>query len=119
MCVDVVDQFVSVFAHFEEVCFFFGRYAWTSAVRTFAVYKLGFCEERFARCAVHSFVVSFVDVAFCVHFFEDFFDLFFVVFVSGSDEFVVGCVHQIPDSFDLAGYVVYEFFRGDTGFFGF
>ena len=76
MCIDVVDKFVSIFAHFEEVCFFFCRYTWAAAVRTFAVYKLGFCKERFTWCTIHSFVVSFVDVAFCVHFFEDFFDLF-------------------------------------------
>ena len=117
--VDIVNQFVSVFAHFEEVCFFFCRYTWAAAVRAFAVYKLGFCEERFTWCAVHSFVVSFVDVTFCVHFFEDFFDLFFVVFVCGSDKFIIGCVHQIPDSFDLTGYVVYEFFWSDSSFLGF
>ena len=117
--VDVIDEFVSVFAHFEEVCFFFCGYAWAAAIWAFAVYKLGFCEEGFTWCAVHSFIVSFIDVAFCVHFLEDFLDLFFVVFVCSSDEFVIGCVHQIPDSFDLTGYVVYEFFWGDTGFFCF
>ena len=119
VCVDVVDEFVSVFAHFEEICFFFCRYAWAAAVRAFAVYELGLCEEGFTWCTVHSFVVSFVDVAFCVHFLEDFLDLFFVVFVCGSDEFVIGCVHQIPDSLDLSGYVVYEFFWGNAGFLGF
>ena len=33
MCVDVVDQFVCILAHFEEICLFFSRYTWTSAVR--------------------------------------------------------------------------------------
>ena len=40
MCFDMLDQTVCIFAHFEEVCFFFCRNAWASAVRTFAVYKL-------------------------------------------------------------------------------
>ena len=119
MCIDVIDEFIGIFTHFEEVCFLFCRYTWAAAVRTFAIYKLGFCEERFTWCTIHSFVVSFVDIAFCIHFFEDFFDLFFMVFICGTDEFVVGCVHQIPDSFDLTGYVVYEFFWSDSGFFGF
>ena len=36
----VINQTVCIFAHFEEVCFFFCRNAWTSTVRTFTVYKL-------------------------------------------------------------------------------
>ena len=30
--------------------------------------------------------------------------------IGGTDEFVVGRIHQIPDSLNLGGYVVYEFF---------
>ena len=58
-----------------------------------------FLRSVLCRCRLFAYI-----------FFEDFFDLFFVVFICGTDEFVVGCVHQIPDSFDLTGYVVYEFF---------
>ena len=39
--------------------------------------------------------------------------------VGGTDEFVVGRIHQIPDSLDLGGYVVYEFFWRDTCLFCF
>ena len=38
MLIDVVDQSVCVFAHLEEICFFFCRLTLTSAVRAFAVY---------------------------------------------------------------------------------
>ena len=116
MCVDVVDQFVCILAHFEEICLFFSRYTWTSAVRTFAVYKLGLCEERLTWCTVHSFVMTLVDISLCIHFFEDFFDLLFMVFICCTDKFVIGCVHQIPDTFDLTGNVIYEFLRCNTSF---
>lgn len=51
--------------------------------------------------------------------FEDFLYLCLVIGVGGTDEFVVGRIHQIPDSLDLGGYVVYEFFWRDTCLFCF
>ena len=38
MIVDVLDQAVSVFAHFEEICLFLGWLNLTAAVRAFAVH---------------------------------------------------------------------------------
>ena len=116
MCVNVVDQLVCIFTHFKEICLFLSRYAWTSAVRTFAIYKLGLCKERLTRCTVHSFIMTLVDITLCIHFFEDFFDRLFMIFICCTDEFVIGCVHQIPDTFDLAGNVIYEFLRCDACF---
>ena len=43
-------------------------------------------------------------------------NLFFVVSICGTDEFVVGRIHQIPDSLDLTGYVIYEFLWCNTCF---
>ena len=116
MCVDVVNKLICIFTHFEEICLFLGRYAWTSAVRTFAVYKLGLCEEGLTWCTVHSFIMTLVDISLCIHFFEDFFDLLFMVFICCTDEFIIGCVHQIPDAFDLTGNVIYEFLWCNTSF---
>ena len=118
MCVDVIDQSVCIFAHFEEICLFFSRYAWTSAVRAFTVYKLRLCEERLAWGTVHSLIMTFVDISLCIHFFEDLFDLLFMVFICCTDKFIIGCVHQIPDTFDLTGNVIYEFLRCNTSFLG-
>ena len=119
MCLNVLDQTVCVFAHFEEISLFFGWYAWASAVRTFSVYKLGFCKEGLAWSTVHSLVLSFVDVPFCIHFLENLLYLFLMVCICGTDEFIIGCVHQIPDILDLTGYVINEFFRCNTCFFCF
>ena len=119
MFVDIFDQARSVFAHLEEICFFFRRCTRTSAVRTFSVYQLRFCKEGFTRGTVHSFVVSFVDISLIVQFFENLLYLFFMICICGTDELVIGCIHQIPDSLDLCGYVVYVFLRGDACFFGF
>lgn len=63
--------------------------------------------------------MSLVDISFCIHFLEDLLNLFLVVSVCGTDEFVIGCVHQIPDSLDLTGYIVYEFLWCDSCFFCF
>ena len=63
--------------------------------------------------------MSFVDISFCVHFLENFLNLFFVISICGTDEFVIGSVHQIPDSLDLTGYVIYEFLWCDSCFFCF
>ena len=119
MFVDVFDEAVSVFAHFEEVSFFFCRLNFTAAVRAFAVNQLAFGEEGFAWGAVHTFVVAFVDVAFVVEVFEDFLNLFFVVGVGGANKFIVGSVHQIPDAFDFASSTVNEFFWSYAGCFCF
>ena len=54
-----------------------------------------------------------------VQFFENLLYLFFMICICGTDELVIGCIHQIPDSLDLCGYVVYVFLRGDACFFGF
>ena len=40
MCVDILDQSVGVFAHFEEICFFLRGLDFSSAVGTLAVDKL-------------------------------------------------------------------------------
>ena len=77
--VDVIDEFVSVFAHFEEICFFFCRYTWAAAVRAFAVYELGLCEEGFTRGTVQSFLVSFVDISLIVQYFENLLYLIFMI----------------------------------------
>ena len=57
MLIDICNQTVCIFAHFEEICLFLCRCTRTSAVRTFAVYKLGLGKEGLTRSTVHSFVV--------------------------------------------------------------
>ena len=106
----MLDQSVCIFAHFKEVCFLFCRLYFTSAVRTFAVYKLRFCEERFTWSTVHSFIVTFVNISLIVQFFKDLLYLFFMIFVCCTDKFVIRSIHQIPDFLDFSGNIVYKFF---------
>ena len=93
MGVDMLDQTVCVFAHLKEISFFLCRLYFTSTVRTFAVYELGFSKERFTRSTVHTFIVSLVNVSFIVHIFENLLNLCFVIFVCGTDKFVIGSIH--------------------------
>ena len=63
--------------------------------------------------------MSFVDISLIVQLFENLLYLFFMIIICGTDELVIRSVHQIPDSLDLCGYVVYIFLRCDACFFGF
>ena len=105
----MLDEPVCIFAHFKEVGLFFCRLHLPAAVRTFAVHKLGLCKEGLAGCAVHSLIISFIDISLVIQLLEDLLHLFFMVCVCSADKFVVGCVHQIPDPLDLPCHIVHEF----------
>ena len=114
MCIDVLDQAVSIFAHAEEVGFLGGRGDFAAALRTLAVHKLRFRVEGLALLAVHTLVLTLVDVALVIHFLEHLLDLFLMIFVRRADELVVGRIHQIPDPADFTGSLVDEFLRCKT-----
>ena len=114
MLVDVRDQAVCVFAHFEEVSFLFGRLYLAAAVWALAVYQLRLGKEGLTRCAVKALIIAFVNITLIVQFFEDFLYLSLMIGISGTDEFVVGSVHQIPDCLDLTCHIVYKLLRSYT-----
>ena len=119
MCVDMFDQTIRIFAHFEEIRLFFCRLYFPAAVRTFSVHKLGFRKERLARSTIHSLVISFVNISLIVKFLEDLLYLFFMIIIGCTDKFVIRCVHQIPDPFDLTGYIVHKLFWRNARFLRF
>ena len=118
MGIDVLDQAVRILAHFEEICLFLGLGDRTSAVRTFAVVKLGLRPEGFAGSAVPSLIGSLVDITLIVELFEDLLDLFLVRRIAGADKAVVAGVHQIPDPLDLSGIHVDKRLRSHSCFRG-
>ena len=109
MFVVVFQKAVGVFAHLEEIRFFFRHLDFAAAVGAFAVNELAFRPERFAWRAVPALVRAFVDVALFIKFFEYLLHLLFVLFVGGADKFVVGGVHQIPYALDICGSLVHKF----------
>ena len=70
MGVDMLNQAIRIFAHLEEVGFFLRGLYFSAAVRTLAVYQLGFGEEGFAGGAIHAFVIALVDITLVVQFLE-------------------------------------------------
>ena len=114
MRVDVLDQTIRIFAHFEEICFLFRRLHLAPAVRTFPVHKLGLREERLARRTVHSFIMPLVNVSLFIQLFENLLHLLLMILVRRADEFVIRRVHQIPDALDLRGYIIYKFLWRDA-----
>ena len=111
-------QFISVFADFEEVSFFlcFGNFS--AAVRAIlAVYQLVLGPEGFARRAVPAFVLALVDVALFVHLHEERLDSLDVSRLRGADEIIVGNLHGLPQVLDACNHFVYILLRGDSFFF--
>ena len=37
-----------------------------------------------------------------------------MISVRRTNEFIIRCIHQVPDPFDLSRYVVHEFLRSDS-----
>ena len=93
MRVDIFYKSGGVFAHFEEIRLFVRLFNLSAAIGTFAVHKLTFRPERFARRTIPAFVRAFVYIAVFIEFIEDFLNLFFVVFVGRTNEFIVRNVH--------------------------
>ena len=112
MGIDMLDQTVGIFAHFEEICFLFCGLYFSSTVRTFAVLKLGFRPEGFAGSAVHSFVSSLIDIALVVQFFENLLYLTLMIGIGGTDEFVIRSIQAVTDRLDFACHTVHKFLRG-------
>ena len=98
MCIDMLDQTVCIFAHLEEISLFLRRLYLTSAVRAFAVYQLGLGPEGLAGSTVQSLIRALVNIALVVQLFEDLLYLLLMILISGTDEFVIGSIHQIPDT---------------------
>ena len=117
MLVDIVDQPLSVFAHFKEVGLFLSRMDFPAAVRAFAVHELAFRPKAFAGGAVQALISALVDVPFVVKVLENFLDFPFVVVIGGADEVVIGDVHQVKLFLDDAGHPVHKLFGGNA--FGF
>ena len=116
MRINVLDQAVRILAHLKEICFLLRGLHLAAAVRTFAVYKLRFREEGLAGRAVHSLVISFINITLVIEFLENLLHLFLMVLICGADEFVIRRIHQIPDPLDLCGYIVHELLRSDARF---
>ena len=105
----------------EEVGLLLRVHHLPAAVGALAVPELAFRPEGLAGLTVFALVRALVDVALVVHLFENPLDGLHVVAVGGTDEAVVGDVHQLPQIQHPAGgghNVVHELLGGDPGLTG-
>ena len=89
-----------------------------AAVGAFAVYQLALCPEAFAGGAVFALVFALIDIAIFIHLPEDLLDGLHMIIVRGTDEAVVGDVHQLPqieNALRPGNDVVNELLRRDAG----
>ena len=114
--VDVLDQAVGVFLHLEEVSVFLGLMHFAAADGAILlIHYLGRCVERLALSAVHSLIITKIDIALVVQLLEDLLYLALMVFICCADEAVVGSVDEVPESLDLSCHFVYEFLGSLAG----
>ena len=89
------EQLVLIFAHFEEIRFFFSAYKRSAAVGANAAFRLCVGEERLVRYAVPALVFAFINVALLVELGEDFLHRFDVIVVRRSDKMRVRRAEQL------------------------
>ena len=115
MLINVLDQFVCIFAHAEEISLLLGRLYDTAAVRALAVHQLGLRPEGFTGSTVHSLVSSLIDVPLIIETLEDLLYLLLMILIRGTDELIIGNVQQITQTADDTGDLIYMFLGCDAG----
>ena len=118
MCIDMFNQTVCIFAHFKEICLLLRRLYLTSAIRAFAVYELRLRPEGLARRTVQSLVRALVNIPLLIQLFENLLYLQLMLRIRCTDKFVIGRIHQIPDTTDLACNLINMLLWCDPGCFG-
>ena len=118
MCIDMLNQTVCIFAHFKEICLLLRRLYLTSAVRAFTVYELRLRPEGLTRRTVQSLVRALVNISLLIQLFENLLYLQLMLRIRCADKFVIGRIHQIPDTTDLACNLIDMLLWCDPGCFG-
>ena len=106
----------------EEIGFLFRIVHFTSAVGALSIHQLALCPEALARCAVHTFVGTLVDIPVVIHFTENPLDRLDMVIVGCADKAVVGNIHQLPqiqNALRPGDDIVHKLLRRHTGCFRF
>ena len=96
------DKLVRILTHFEEVCLFLCSLYLASTVWALAVNCLCFCKEGFAGSAVPALVFALIYVALIIEFFKHLLNSALVIIVGCTDKVVIGRVHLVPNTLDLA-----------------
>ncbi len=105
----------------EEIGFLFRVLHLPAAVRALAVHQLALRPEGLAGLAVLALIGALVDVAVVVHLPENSLDGRHMIVVGGTDEPVVGNVHQLPQiqhTLLPSDNVVHKLLRGNAGLLG-
>ena len=89
MLINVLDQFVCIFAHAEEISLFLGRLYDTAAVRALAVHQLGLGPERFTGGTVHSLIGPLVNISLIIETLEDLLYLLLMILIGSTDELII------------------------------
>ncbi len=107
----MLNQPIRILTHFEKISFFFGRLYFSATVRALSIHKLRFRPKGFTGGTIQAFISTFINITLIIKPFKNFLYLLLVVRVSRPNKFIIGSIHQIPQSPDCSGYIIYKFFR--------
>ena len=117
--INMLNKLIRILAHFKEIGFFLGGLYFPAAVRAFAVHQLGLRPEGFTGSTVKSFIMSLVNISLIIQALKNLLYLLYMIIIRGTDKFIIGCSHQIPEALYLTGYLVHIFLRGYPCLLGF
>ena len=113
MIFNILNQSRRIFAHAEEVCFFFHRLDIRTADRALSICRqLALCIECLALLTVHSLVLAFVDITLVIQLLENMLHRPLMILIRRADELVIREIHDIELLTDLCRYFIHELFRG-------
>ena len=92
----VFEKPVGILRKLKEIRLFLRGDYRSAAVGAKPVSRLRLSPESLAGFAVKTFIFAFIDITLLIHFVENELNCFFVIFIGGSDEFIIGDIHQLP-----------------------
>ena len=109
-------QSVRIFTHTEEISLLLGGFYLSATVRTFAVHQLALCPEGLTGRTIHAFIGSFVNISLIIKTLKNLLYLFFMIFIGGTDKFVIRNIQHIAHAPDYPRHIIHKFFGSHAGF---
>ena len=102
---------ISIFAHFEEIAFFFHHlYRLTTIWTNMLFAYLQLSKKSLTGSTIPTRVLGFVDISLIIYFLEKLLAGFHMVIISSTDKMVIIYFHFFPQGFKIGDDFIYKFF---------
>ncbi len=107
MRVDMLNQTIRIFAHLKEVRLLLCRRHLAATIGALAIRQLRLRKERLARRAIHTLVVTFINIALLIELLKNLLHLRFMIRIRRAHKAVIRRIHHVPNRFYLPGHIVH------------